>query len=110
MDVSVLGSYVPFTYLFAVTLHYKTGAEVDSYSPTLYSWSFARFLHPSDVVVNTTSPLLNYTFKAAYSYQYRLWVSNAVSTCYTTGRGIGIFDMIWLTHDGVVMLTLIKCM
>lgn len=105
VDVSVLGSYVPFTYLFAVTLHYKTGTEVDSYSPTHYSWCFSGILHHSGVVVNTTSPLLNHTFEVADSYTYHLWVSNAVSNGYARGKVTGIVAMILLTHDGVAMIT-----
>ena len=93
MDVSVLGSHAPFTYIFAVTLQYKTGTEVDNYSPTFYNWSFTRHLYLNGVVVNTTSPLLNHTFEVADSYQYRLWVSNAVSTGYATGRVRGIVAM-----------------
>ena len=88
----VLGSYVPFTYLFAVTIHYKTG-EVGSYSPILYSWHFTRFLSPIvDVVVNTTSPLLNYTFdNAADNYSYCVWVSNAISTGHAEGGFTGYY-------------------
>ena len=102
----MLGSYVPFTYLFAVTLYYKTGAEVDNYSPTLYSWRFTRFLHLSGVVVNTTSPLLNYTFEAADTYHYYLWVSNAVSTVHATGniRGISYSIAITLYHAGMLYI------
>ena len=83
VDVSVLNSCVSFAYIFAVTLQYKTGSDINEYNPTLYSWRFTRFLHLNSVVVNTTSPLLNYTFEAADRYQYQLWVSNAVSTVYT---------------------------
>ena len=90
VDVVVLGSYVPFTYLFAVTIHYKTG-EVGSYSPVLYNWHFNRFLSLTDVVVNTTSPLLNYTFDVADNYHYHVWVSNAVSTGYADGGFRGCY-------------------
>ena len=86
----VLGSYVPFTYLFAVTIHYKTG-EVGSYSPVLYNWHFNRFLSLTNVVVNTTSPLLNYTFDATDYYHYHVWVSNAVSTGYAKGGFRGCY-------------------
>ena len=89
VDVSVLGSYVPFTYLFVVALQYKTGTEVENYSPTLYSWCFFKYLHLNCVIVNTSSPLLNHTFEAAARYQYHLWISNAVSTVYTMGRFTG---------------------
>ena len=89
VDVSVLASYVPFTYLFVVTLNYKTGEEVDYCSPIHFNWHFMRFLHISRVVINTTSPLLNHTFEAADSYEYHLRVSNAVSTIYTAGKLIG---------------------
>ena len=85
VNVSVLASYVPFTYIFVVTLHYKAGEEVDYYGPTHFNWHFIRFLHLHGVVVNTTSPLLNHTFKVADSYEYILWVSNAVSTVYAAG-------------------------
>ena len=81
----MLNSYVPFTYLFAVTVYYKTEEEADLYSPTVYNWRFHKYLRISDVVVNTTSPLLNYTFKDAGRYRYHLLVSNHVSTCHTEG-------------------------
>ena len=89
VDVSVLSSYVPFTYLFAVTIQYKTREEADLYSPTLYSWHFTRYLHLNSVVVNTTSSLLNYTFEVADDYHYRLRASNAVSSGYAEGRFTG---------------------
>ena len=102
VDAVVLGSYVPFTYLFGVTIHYKTG-EVGSYSPILYSWHFTRFLSPIvDVVVNTTSPLLNYTFDSADNYDYRVWVFNAISTGYAEGRFIGCYML-------YIMLLLFSC-
>ena len=100
----VLGSYVPFTYLFAVTIYYKTG-EVGSYSPILYNWHFTRFLSPSDVVVNTTSPLLNYTFDNADNYGYRVWVSNAISTGYAEGGFTGCY--MYALYDAVVILLLL---
>ena len=91
MVAEVLDSYVPFTYLFAVTIHYKTG-EVGSYSPILYSWHFTRFLSPIvDVVVNTTFPVLNYTFDNTDSYKYRVWVSNAISTGHAEGGFTGCY-------------------
>ena len=90
MDVVVLGSYVPFTYLFTATIHYKTG-EVGSYSPIRYTWHFTGFLSHVDVVVNTTSPLLNYTFDSADNYGYRVGVSNAISTGYAEGRFTGCY-------------------
>ena len=108
VDAVVLGSYAPFTYLFAVTVHYKTG-EVGSYSPVLYNWHFIRFLGPIvDVVVNTTSPLLNYTFDDADSYTYRVWVSNAISTGYADGglRGCYLFYIMLLLSSLLVPVLL----
>ena len=90
VDVSVMEFYLPFTNLFAVTIHYKTG-EFGLYSPTHYNWHFIRYLHLSEVVVNTSSPLLNYTFEVADSYQYHLWVSNTVSTIYKQGKFTGYY-------------------
>ena len=89
----VLGSYVPFTYLFAVNIHYKTG-EVGSYSPIFYNWHFTRFLSLINVVVNTTSPLLNYTFSNADNYGYHVWVSNAISTGCADGGFTGVICFI----------------
>ena len=104
MDVSVLGSSDPFTYLFGVTVCYNT-REVDLHSQILYSWEFIRFLHLHGVVVNTTSPLLNHTFEANCSYKYRLWVSNAVSTFYTKGMIEGIYCY-YAVYDFYIMVLL----
>ena len=95
VDVVVLGSYMPFTYLFAVTIHYKTG-EIGSYNPILYTWHFTSFLSHVDVVVNTTSPLLNYTFDNADYYGYHVQVSNAISTGYAEGGFTGCY-MLYIT-------------
>jgi len=74
----VLGPYIQFTYLFVVSIQYEFGA-VDYFTPTFYNWHFRKLYHVSDVIINTTSPLLNYTFESADSYQYYVNVSNAVS-------------------------------
>ena len=107
VDVVVLGFYVPFTYLFAVTIHYETG-EVGSYSPILYNWHFTRFLSPIvDVVVNTTSPLLNYTFDIADNYGYRVQVSNAISTSHTEGEITGCYLLYIMLLLSSLMLTVL---
>ena len=98
----MLGSYIPFTYFFAVTLHYNTEEDDFYYYPILYNWHFSKSLHISDMVVNTTSPLLNHTFEMADSYQYRLWVFNAVSTGYATGNVRGIAFLLWFTYADIV--------
>ena len=89
-SVFILGSYAPFTYLFAVTVQYKTG-KFNHYSSTSYYWKFNRFLHIEKLIINTTSPLLNHTFEYAGSHHYCLWVSNAVSTSFTEGQFIGYY-------------------
>ena len=89
-SVLILGSYVPFTYLFVVTVQYKT-EQVVHHSSISYNWKFTRFLHLRNVTINTTSPLLNHTFEYADNYHYRLCVSSAISTVCTEGGFIGYY-------------------
>ena len=80
-DVLVLGPYIHFTYLFVVTIEYKTGKKVNYCSPTLYKWIFERpyIIGSKAIIINTTFPLLNHTFEFAGEYQYYLMVSNTLS-------------------------------
>ena len=84
-DVLVLDPYIHFTYIFVVTIEYKTGKKVNYCSPTLYKWYFVRPFTDSKVVINTTFPLLNHTFEFAGKYQYNLSVSNVLNKVFTTG-------------------------
>lgn len=87
-SVLVLGPYAPLTYLFAVTVQYKTG-EVVHYGSTSYSWKFNRFLSINYEFIVTSFPLLNHTFEYAGRYHYTLIVSNAVSHTHTEGGFTG---------------------
>ena len=87
----MLHSYLPFTIHFAVTIQYKN-EEADHYhSSTNYVWYFRGYLQYQPVIINTTSPLLNYTFDHAGSYHYELWVHNVASTFSKEGDFIGYY-------------------
>ena len=92
----MLGSYLPLTYLFAVTIQYKSGEEVDLYSPTRYQWHFISSHYGHSVFVNTTSPLLNYTFVYPDSYEYHLVVFNAVSHWHAEDTFLGYYVIVVL--------------
>ena len=102
-SVLVLGSYAPFTYLFAVAVQYKTG--VAHYGSTSYDWKFNRFLHLHYIFINTSSPLLNHTFEYAGRYRYRLIVSNAVSTANTEGGFTGHYVVMYLRFSWLLDFT-----
>ena len=87
-DVLVLGPYIHLTYLFVVTIEYKTGKKVNYCSPTLYEWCFERpfIIGSKAIIINTTFPLLNHTFEFAGEYHYHLRVSNALNGVFTIGN------------------------
>ncbi|XP_065883526.1 uncharacterized protein [Dysidea avara] len=71
-----------FVKLFIATTEYQTKGEY--YNPVTYKWFFS-FHYINEIIVYTTSPLLNHTFEEQGYYQYNLIVYNEISSVQTGG-------------------------
>ncbi|XP_065883529.1 uncharacterized protein [Dysidea avara] len=71
-----------FVKLFIATTQYQAKGEY--YNPVTYKWFFSLH-YINEIVVYTTSPLLNYTFEEQGYYQYNLMVYNEISSVQTGG-------------------------
>jgi len=82
-----------FVKMFIATIHYLT--EREYYHPVTYKWFFSH-QHINDIIVITTSPLLNQTFADPGYYQYILIVYNDISRTQTSGSFTGQWNYYFL--------------
>jgi len=75
-----------FVKLFIATIRYLTEGEY--YHPVTYQWFFSHQCI-NEIIVHTTSPLLNQMFADPGYYHYKLTVHNDISNAQTNGSFTG---------------------